>query len=548
MLETIKKAVILGAGGGANFYIAKFLHLYGINVVAYDQSKNSKTEELSKLGCAVIYSNPISYNFPDSDVVIYTQALPTDIQSLIRQENDVNKVHNSGVFYKMLIDAFEKGEWAKDKHALHAFTTSNIAPLMHINFHKCLLIGVTGSKGKTTTTNMLYQALTSLGVKTSLVSTLGARILDKELETGLHTSTPSAQELAELFNTMLAVGSKVIVVEVSSHGIATGRITGLKFDYGVITNIQPEHLDFHKDIAEVIAVKETLITHYLKKTGKAILNYDDENIRQYVMPKVLKCLSDVNLITTQNLQTLANTLNVESIKEDNGQTSFSLTDSTYTSHETYTIPFSGCFNIYNVIPTIVIAKALGFTYHNISKALCSLNVIAGRNEVVVDDKIKIILDFAHTAESLEAILQTYSTKKSGKLIVVFGCAGQRDPQKRVRMGEVAARYADITILTAEDPRTEELKSINDQIETGYNAYAQENALTDTRQLYRFDDTTENIKCRSDAIRKAIDVALSGDTIICAGKGPEKSMCFGTTEYEWDEKAEIIRLYSSLKVN
>lgn len=542
MLQDINKVVIIGAGGGANFYIAKFLRLCSIEVTAYDVKENGNIKELASLGCKVIYSNPETYDFNAYDLVIYTIALPAPIQKTISELNDSHKVYSAGAFYKKLVDAYELGEFNSNLE-MTAFKDSNIAPLFSFNFKDCILIGITGSKGKTTTSNMLYQALTSLGVKTSLVSTLGARVLTKELETGLHTSTPSAQELAELFKQMLEAGSKVIVVEVSSHGIATGRITGLKFDIGVITNIQPEHLDFHRDIAEVIAVKETLITKHLKPSGKVILNYDDNNIRQRVLPKVIKRFSDINLISFSRVPATVNTLVIQEVKEDKARINFELTESKTGSIESYEIPYSGKFNIYNVVPTILVAKSLGFLYKDVARALLALGVVSGRNELVIDAKIKIILDFAHTAESLEAILQTYKEQCPGKLIVVFGCAGQRDTLKRPRMGEVAAKYADVTILAAEDPRTEDLGLINDQIEAGYNAYRSKHNLQDQTRLYRFDDTSGNTKNRRDAIVQAISLASEGDIIICAGKGPEKSLCFGTTEYDWDERAEIIKLFN-----
>lgn len=543
MLQDINKVVIIGAGGGANFYIAKFLRLCTIEVTAYDVKENDKTKELASLGCKVIYSNPETYDFSAYDLVIYTIALPEAIQKTISELNDPHKVYSAGAFYKKLVDAYELGEFPSDSLLSTAFKNSSIAPLFDIDFKDCILIGITGSKGKTTTSNMLYQALTSLGVKTSLVSTLGARILTQELETGLHTSTPSAQELAELLKQMLEAGSKVIVLEVSSHGIATGRIAGLKIDVGIITNIQPEHLDFHKDIAEVIAVKETLITKHLKLSGKVILNYDDTNIRQYVLPKVIERFSDINLITFNSGLTTVNTLAIREVKEAKNNINFELTELKTGSLESYKIPYSGRFNIYNVIPTILVAKSLGFLYKDVAQALVSLGTVSGRNEIVIDAKIKIILDFAHTAESLEAILQTYREQCSGKLIIVFGCAGQRDALKRPRMGEVAAKYADITILAAEDPRTEDLSQINDQIEAGYNSYKNKHSSQNNKQLYRFDDASGNTKNRRDAIAQAISLASEGDIIICAGKGPEKSLCFGATEYDWDERAEIIKLFN-----
>jgi UDP-N-acetylmuramoyl-L-alanyl-D-glutamate--2,6-diaminopimelate ligase len=544
MFSKIKCVVVLGAGGKATYYVSKMLLLSGAKVECYDMNENDHTRELKSLGAKVVKGNPKSFEFDKADLIIHTRALPSEIISKIAKLNPKNKIYESGKYYDLIVKAYEKGKFKNTPSALKAIKESEIAPLFDLDFSECLLIGVTGSKGKTTTAYMIYETLYNLGAKVSAVTTIGARVEGKSIETGLHTSTPSAQELARLFKAMLKNKSKIIVLEASSHAIATGRIAGLKFDIAILTNLQPEHLDFHKTLDDVIKTKKQLVTTFLKPNGTIIVNNDDVNIREKVIDELPTYTKEIFTITTSKKGTKkTNPFIISSIIEKKHHVLF---DANCKKLELvdgdYLVPYPGSFNAYNIAPAIIIAGILKYKHSNIKKAIKKLGVVSGRNEVIQEKPFKVVLDFAHTPESLEAILSTYRNQhKDKKIIVVFGAAGQRDHSKRPRMGEAAAKYADITILTSEDPRTEDLTAINSEIKSGWGRYVQQNNLGEKREIILFNDIKIREKNRTNAIEKAISLASPGDVVVCAGKGPEQSMCIGFEEIPWDEKQTILGL-------
>lgn len=545
MLDDLKKVIIIGAGGGANYYVAKLLTLLGIQTICFDIKQNEHTKELQELGAEMHYNNPESLSFPDADLIVFTNALPKKITDELYQLNPGKKLFDAGTYYELIVKAFEKGDFTQEA-TLNAIRESNIAPLYNIDFGNCVLISVTGSKGKTTTSQMIYDTLNMLGAKVSLCNTIGGRVLEYKVETGLHTSTPSAQELAVLFKEMLAKGSEIIVLEASSHAIATGRISGLKFDIAVLTNLQPEHMDFHGTIEHVINTKKLLVTEFLKPNGKVIINIDDENIHKRVYPELHEYAKDIYTISLHNISPeKAIAYSATNIKDSTNSVGFDLGSHSSPDHLThYIVPFAGEFNVYNVFPAIIIAELLGFK-DTVSK-IKGLHTISGRNEVLQEIPFKVILDFAHTPESLEVILRTYRNQPSTKkLIIVFGSAGQRDALKRPRMGIAAAKYADVSILTIEDPRSEDIKDINAQIESGWTKYVEENHLESSRILLKEDSIELRENSRTQAIRKALTLAKEGDVVICAGKGPEKSMCIGLEELPWNEKEVILEILKTL---
>ncbi len=205
----------------------------------------------------------------------------------------------------------------------------------------------------------------------------------------------------------------------------------------------------------------------------------------------------------------------------------------------YVIPVIGKYNVSNALAAISTLRVLGVDDKNMNTLLKDFSSVQGRMNVLQKEPFMIIVDFAHTPNALKSALESASKlkKKNSKIILVFGCASKRDDYKRPIMGEYAKKYADITILTAEDCRMESLKKINDEIEKGWKEYQ----TNEKRQLIRFDDDTHNIKVRRDAIKKAISLASSGDIVLITGKGHERSLCFGLKEYEWSDIAEIKKL-------
>ncbi|MCC7304409.1 UDP-N-acetylmuramyl-tripeptide synthetase [bacterium] len=545
MFNDVQKVTIIGIGGGAAYYVAKFFSLLNVTVKGFDVKGSEHTKELTGLGIVIDLKNPERWNFTDSDLIIYTNALPKEYQRLLFASNVGKRIIDAGTYYEEVVKYYQNHRNEKNR-IVNAIRVSDIAPLYDIDFRDIILVGVTGSKGKTTTSQVLYDALHFLGAKVSLVNTIGGKILGESVETGLHTSTPSAQELAPLFRKMIEKGSKIIIVEASSHAIATGRIAGLKFDYAVLTNLQPEHLDFHKTVAHVIETKKQLVTTYLKKKSRVLLNIDDDNIRELVYPDVQKYTKNISTISLLNKSLVgADSYFAQNLFEKESSIDYDLVNHNTNECEHFEVPFAGKFNAVNVFASIIIARELG--YANIDKAILQLPPVSGRNEIVQAAPFKVILDFAHTPESLEEILRAYKVQATTKkIIVVFGAAGQRDSSKRARMGQVAAKYADITILTIEDPRTEKVSDINDQIEMGWREYVAEHQLGKERVLYRKEDISLDEQARAEAIRYALSIVQTGDVIICAGKGPEKSMCIGFVEKPWNERAIIESLLRKMK--
>lgn len=377
-----------------------------------------------------------------------------------------------------------------------------------------IIIGVTGTSGKTSTVSLIYHILKLSGLKAGMISTVKAIIGDKEYETGFHVTNPDAFQMQTLITEAKKQGLTHLVLEMSSHGLVQYRNFGTNTHIGVITNISHEHLDYHKNMRNYVLAKAKI----LKNVKYSVLNRDDRNFRTLVN------LSSGRVIS----------FGIKS-QADFTPKSFPFTTS-----------FPGQFNKYNCLAAIAVAKTLGIDDELIRKAVRNFKGVPGRLEYVKNNLgIKIIIDFAHKPDALENILKTAIkiTGKKGKIIAVFGCAGLRDKTKRPIMGQIAGRLADFSILTAEDPRTENVNSIISQIARGVikvkakevkSFYAYQNAKQKDQVNY-FIRVPDRKKAINFALRKS---AKKGDTIIFCGKGPEQTMCFGTKEYPWNEKQEI----------
>lgn len=329
---------------------------------------------------------------------------------------------------------------------------------------KLKVIGVTGTKGKTTTCHLIYHILTKLGKKVGLVSSISAKIGDKEIDTGFHVTNPDVLSLQKFLSEMVDVGCEYAVVEVSSHGIDQGRIAGVNFEVGVLTNIASEHLDYHKTLKEYKRVKMSFV--------------NSANM-QVISPKSTK------------LKVL-----------------------------------SGDFNNVNAATAVEVCRSLGFSEQDSISTLDSFELPSGRLEEVQNDLgIKIYVDFAHTPDSLRAVLTYLKDTARGRLISVFGCAGERDKLKRPKMGKIASELSDVVILTSEDPRTERSEDIIGQIRSGMKS----NPLN----VYEIID-------RKKAIEFALKSARKGDVVGVFGKGHEKTMNLdGIHEIPWSDQ-DIIR--------
>ncbi len=350
------------------------------------------------------------------------------------------------------------------------------------------VIGVTGTDGKTTTTNMIYQILKAAGKKVSMVSTINAVIAGKPYQTGFHVTSPDSEMIQKFAKQAADYGDKYLVLEVTSHAIDQFRFWGIKFDVGVITNITHEHLDYHKTFEE-----------YKKTKLKFIQNSKHAVVNQNIKPDAK--IAD-KLIT------------------------FGLNKGNFNQKDLkLNLKIPGDFNIENALAALATAFALNIDREIAQVSLENFESLIGRMQEVKNKKgIRVFVDFAHTPNGLEkALTLLRDQKKSGKLISVFGAASQRDLGKRPIMGGISAKLADITVLTDEDPRFEDSHKIIEEIAKG----AYEAGAKDNQNLFKQSN-------RQRAIEFAISLAKKGDIVGIFGKGHEESMNYHGKEIPWSD--------------
>lgn len=381
---------------------------------------------------------------------------------------------------------------------------------------KLKVIGVTGTDGKTTTSHLIYEMLKVQGYRVALVSTIGAFIGEEMIDTGFHVTTPDATQLQPLIRKIKDGGSKYLVMETTSHGLDQYRVLGCNFWVGVLTNVTHEHLDYHQTFENYKKAKGKLF----RKVRIAVLNKDDGSFNYF--KSLLR--NDARLLTYSLGQN--STYRAEWIKIKGGQTHFSLIERGK-SHLAST-KLIGDYNVSNILAATAVVRKCRVSWINILTVLKDFEGVPGRMEAVdAGQPFSVIVDFAHTPNALEKVLKALKKLCKGKLIAVFGCAGERDMVKRPMMGEIATKLADITIFTAEDPRHERVEDIIAQMVKG--------AEKGRGKYYIEPD-------RKKAIGLAInDLAKRGDIVIVCGKGHEKSMAYGDTEIPWDDR-DFVRKY------
>lgn len=386
------------------------------------------------------------------------------------------------------------------------------------------VIGVTGTDGKTTTATFIHAILTAAGLKTGLISTVAAVIGDRRLDTGLHTTTPDALDVQGYLAEMVSAGSAYAVLETTSHGLHQKRVDACDFDVAVVTNITHEHLDYHGSFENYREAKATLfrmLAASARKPGMprlAVLNADDpsyEYLRAIPADRHISYALDAPADVTAH-----------GIIESGGGQRFTV--DTPAGRFVAQIALPGRYNVANALAAISVAVALGLPGAAIQHGLAAVTRIPGRMERIDEGQdFTAIVDFAHTPNSLERALSVARTMTSGRLIVVFGCAGLRDRGKRPLMGEVAGRLADFTVVTAEDPRSEHISAIMAEITAGLHAAGR-----------REGEGYVRIAERAVAIAFAVTQARAGDLVIVTGKGHEQSMCHGVREYPWDDHEAV----------
>ena len=395
---------------------------------------------------------------------------------------------------------------------------------------KMTMIGVTGTDGKTTTINLIFHILRAAGIKTGMISTVNAVIGDQDIDTGFHVTTPDAVEVQRYLYQMVEAGMSHCLIETTSHGWAQHRVDSCEFDLGVITNITHEHLDEHGTYENYRAAKGRLFQNLAEtkpKNGKslrvAILNRDDSSFDY--LSGLIDNLSGVRYVTYGILQDAD--IKPRLIGQNSAGLDFEveLLGKTYAIHS----PMVGDFNVSNCLAAIT-ATACGLNINPsaIQAGISSLTGVPGRMERIdLGQDFIALVDFAHTPNALKRALETARQLGKGRVITIFGSAGLRDRQKRRTLAEISSKLADVTILTAEDPRTEPLKLILEEMTVA----ARSSGGYDGKTLFTIPD-------RGEAIRFAVKIAQKGDIVIVCGKGHEQSMCFGTTEYPWDDRIAL----------
>ncbi|MFZ2488238.1 MAG: UDP-N-acetylmuramoyl-L-alanyl-D-glutamate--2,6-diaminopimelate ligase [Anaerolineae bacterium] len=392
---------------------------------------------------------------------------------------------------------------------------------------KLRLVGVTGTDGKTTTSNLIYHLLSAAGLQPGMVSTVGARIGQEELDTGLHVTTPDAPDVQRYLAQMVAAGCQAAVLETTSHGLHQGRVAAVDFDVAVVTNITHEHLDYHGTWQAYLDAKALLFRNLTTSTPKplatggwqpkvAVLNADDASYPHLRLIPAQRTL-------TYSVQDASADLYAREVVYAPARTTFRA--DTPAGSTAIELPLPGPFNVANALAALGAGLALNLPLDTLTAALATMPGVDGRMERIERGQDFVaIVDFAHTPVSLQRALEAVRPMTRGRVIAVFGSAGLRDVAKRGLMPEISTRLADFSILTAEDPRTESLETILAQMAEG----ARRAGGIEERTFQRIPD-------RSAAIAAAVDMAAPGDVVIVCGKGHEQSMCFGVVEHPWRDQ-------------
>ena len=386
---------------------------------------------------------------------------------------------------------------------------------------KMRMIGVTGTNGKTTTTHIIAHLLRSQGYTVGVIGTVHILIDDQSYP--IHNTTPDVADLQQILQQMVDAGVTHCIMEVSSHALALGRTAGVEYDTAVFTNLTQDHLDFHKTFDNYLAAKATLFKQvsasYQVKEGKgAVINVDDAYGQAIVN------------VTTAPMITYSTegkgTMNASNLSVTAKSSEFTLTY----GEESYTIQtkIAGLFNVYNTLAAVGACVYEGLTMDDIVKGLRTFTAVPGRFELIEEGQdFAVVVDYAHTPDGLENILQTAKKIVENRILVVFGCGGDRDATKRPIMGRIAAQYGDRVFVTSDNPRTEDPVQIVKDVEVGVKEGLRDGVDYDV------------IVDRREAIFAAIAEAKAGDVVIIAGKGHEDYQILKEETIHFDDR-EVAR--------
>jgi UDP-N-acetylmuramoyl-L-alanyl-D-glutamate--2,6-diaminopimelate ligase len=378
------------------------------------------------------------------------------------------------------------------------------------------MVAVTGTQGKTTTTRLAEAALSAAGVRSAVVGTVGTRVGGVDVKTSL--TTPEAPDLHALFAVMVERGVHVCAMEVSSHALVMGRVDGVVFDVACFTNLGRDHLDFHADVEEYFAAKASLFTPERSRLG--LVNVDDEHGRRLVAE------ATVPVRTFSVAGADADWLAEDVVLEPSGS-SFTVRPPSGPSFEAR-VPLTGDFNVANALCAIAAVGEAGFDAAAVGGAMGTSGGVPGRLEQVdAGQGFLAVVDYAHKPDAVTAALHALRPLTRGRLVVVLGAGGDRDPGKRPLMGETAARLADVLVVTDDNPRTEDPGAIRAELIAG----ARRVDAAERAELHEEGD-------RRSAIRRAVGLAGPGDTVVVAGKGHETGQEIAGTVHPFDDRVVL----------
>jgi UDP-N-acetylmuramoyl-L-alanyl-D-glutamate--2,6-diaminopimelate ligase len=376
------------------------------------------------------------------------------------------------------------------------------------------MIGITGSNGKTTSTLILENILQGYGESVGLIGTIEYHYANQKIEAS--NTTPLPHELQRLLHEMLQAGCTCVVMEVSSHGLVLHRVDEIVYDIALFTNLSQDHLDFHKDMDDYREAKKLLFTHHLKPDGLIILNRDDQAGRTYeqelthqnILTYSIRCDADFRATEIQlgidgsqfNLHTPGGSREIET-------------------------RLIGRHNVENLLGVTAAAWAYGVPLDRIVEGIQTFNAVPGRLESIENSiGAQVVVDYSHTPDALEKCLEALQAIPHERIITIFGCGGDRDRKKRPLMGEIALRLSDVTIVTSDNPRTEDPDRIIEDIVAGMTSGKSYRVIPD----------------RHEAIRAGVEELDTGDILLIAGKGHENYQILGRQKVHFDDREEARR--------
>ena len=394
---------------------------------------------------------------------------------------------------------------------------------------KLKLIGITGTKGKTTTSYLVKSIIEAAGHKSGLIGTIDHRVVDK-VYPALNT-TPESLDIQKLLREMVDAGCGYCVMEVSSHSLALGRTTDCVFETAVFTNLKQDHLDFHHDMKSYFHAKLRLFTGLA--SDKAVVVNTDEPRSQDIILQTNAMVMTFGMSEQSDIHPMAAI----------GQNINGLSFSVCTPQGVLSVNSSlvGKYNVYNILAAIGVGVSLGFNLKNIAQGIEIMKAVPGRMEKVDQgQQFGVVVDYAHTEDSLRQLLDAVREMARGMVITLFGCGGDRDKSKRPKMGAVAIESSDVCIVTSDNPRSEDPLAIINEIETGMTALGRKIeageafpvAVSGRKPYYIIPD-------RREAISVAIRMAQPGDVVVLAGKGHEDYQIIGERRVHFDDR-EIAR--------